>query len=89
MKAAFTTLAVMALATLAGCNKGTPGGPGTISEQPIYGQADNTFNLSVPMMSTSLQQGEMAGSHDWHQAGQELRRRRCDHLRRYSRWRDG
>ena len=52
--------AVLMLATLAGCNQGTPGGPGTTDanvEQATIGQTDNTFNLSVPMMSSTLQQG--------------------------------
>ena len=49
------------LAILTGCSQGTPGGPGTTdkdSKKPMYGQEDNTFNLSVPRTSTSLQQGE-------------------------------
>ncbi len=52
--------AALMLATLAGCNQGTPGGPGTTDanvEQATIGQTDNTFNLSVPMMSSTLQQG--------------------------------
>ncbi len=52
------SLAMTMLVVVAGCNQGTPGGPGTTGEQPSFGQAQNTFNLSVPMMSTSLQQGE-------------------------------
>jgi len=55
-----SSLALM-LAILTGCSQGTPGGPGTTdkdSEKPLYGQEDNTFNLSVPRTSTSLQQGE-------------------------------
>ena len=58
MKSLFTGLAVMTLAALTGCSQGTPGGPGTTGKQPAYGQADNTFNLSVPIFSSSLQQGE-------------------------------
>lgn len=49
---------VMTLAALAGCSQGTPGGPGTTDKKPVYGQADDTFNLSVPVLSSSLQQGE-------------------------------
>ena len=58
MKSSFAGLAVMTLAALTGCSQGTPGGPGTTGKNPAYGQADNTFNLSVPVMSSSLQQGE-------------------------------
>ena len=57
MKSLFTGLAMMTLAGLVGCNQGTPGGQGTTDKQPVYGQADNTFNLSVPVLSSSLQQG--------------------------------
>jgi len=60
MKSLFTGLAVMTLAALTGCSQGTPGGPGTTDKKPAYGQADDTFNLSVPVMSSSLQQGEQA-----------------------------
>jgi hypothetical protein len=45
---------------LSGCGQGTPGGTEmteTTVNKPIYGQAEGTFNLSVPMMATSLQQG--------------------------------
>lgn len=52
--------AAMMLATFAGCTQGTPGGPGMTDEKgesPTYGQVDNTFNLSVPMTASSLQQG--------------------------------
>jgi uncharacterized membrane protein len=61
MKTLFAGTLVVMLAILAGCSQGTPGGPGTTdkdSEKPMYGQQDNTFNLSVPRTSTSLQQGE-------------------------------
>ena len=58
MKSLFAGLAVMTLAALTGCSQGTPGGPGTTEKKPAYGQADDTFNLSVPVMSSSLQQGE-------------------------------
>ena len=57
MKSSFTGL-VMTLAVLTGCSQGTPGGSGTTAAKPAYGQADNTFNLSVPVMSSSLQQGK-------------------------------
>lgn len=53
----------MMMAALVGCTQGTPGGPGTTNTnapKPTYGQADDTFNLSVPVMSSSLQQGAQA-----------------------------
>ena len=63
MKSLFTSLTVMTVAALTGCTQGTPGGPGTTSttaQKPTYGQTDDTFNLSVPVMSSSLQQGAQA-----------------------------
>ena len=81
MKSLFTGWAVMTLAALVGCSQGTPGGPGTAETKPAYGQADNTFNLSVPAMSSSLKQEEHR-SHGRHQAGQELRRRCRAQVRR-------
>ncbi len=60
MKSPFAGLLVVAAVALVGCNgKDTPGGPGATNptgKQPLYGQADNTFNLSAP--STTLKQGE-------------------------------
>ena len=53
----------LAFAALAGCTQGTPDGPGTTStaaQKPTYGQTNDTFNLSVPEMSSSLQQGAQA-----------------------------
>lgn len=61
MQLSYTQFAVAVILAVAGCAQGTPGGPGTTGtagESPVYGQADNTFNLSVPIMSSSLQQGE-------------------------------
>lgn len=58
MKTLSVGLFVLTLAAVTGCNQGTPGGPGTTEEPPTFGQADDTFNLSVPILSTSLQQGE-------------------------------
>ena len=58
MKSLFTGLAMMTLVALTGCSQGTPGGPGTTEKKPAYGQTDDTFNLSVPVLSSSLQQGE-------------------------------
>jgi len=61
MKSSFAGLLALALVTLSGCNEGTPGGSGITSpkqHQPAYGEAENTFKLSVPRMSTTLHQGE-------------------------------
>ena len=61
MKRFFTGLTMIMLTVVSGCSQGTPGGPGTTdksSKKPVIGQADDTFNLSVPVMSSSLQQGE-------------------------------
>lgn len=66
MKRTFAGLVVVALVVFTGCNgAGTPGGPGatdTNAKPPLYGQADNTFELSVPsslpLRSTTLKQGE-------------------------------
>lgn len=66
MKSSLTVLLVLALVSLTGCDKGTPGGPGAGSDQkkPLYGEADNTFDLSVPsnlpLNSTTVKQGETA-----------------------------
>ena len=57
MKITFTGIALTLCAVLSGCAKGTPGGPGTTQEQPTFGQADNTFNLTVPVLSAALQPG--------------------------------
>ncbi len=62
MKSSFAGFAVMTLAALTGCSQGTPGGPGTANKSPAYGQSDDTFNLSVPTMSSYLQQGEQKES---------------------------
>lgn len=63
MKRSFAGFLAMALVAMSGCsNQGTPGGPGVATnpphKPPSYGEADNTFNLSVPHQSTTLHQGE-------------------------------
>jgi hypothetical protein len=61
MRVTVAGLLVLVMVGLAGCNRGTSGGPGITSpaqRQPVYGETDNTFNLSVPRMSTTLHQGE-------------------------------
>ncbi len=63
MKKRFAGLTVLTLAALGGCTQGTPGGVGTTNataKRPVYGQAEETFNLSVPLMSSTLQQGAEA-----------------------------
>ena len=61
MKTSFAALLALALFTLTGCNPGTPGGSGITNppqKPPAYGEAENTFKLSVPRMSTTIHQGE-------------------------------
>ncbi len=61
MKSSFAGLLALALFTLSGCNAGTAGGSGMTNpnqKQPAFGEAENTFKLSVPRMSTTLHQGE-------------------------------
>jgi hypothetical protein len=60
MKGSFAALVTIALVAGSGCNQAVPGGPGVTNpprSQPAYGEADKTFNLSVPHMSTTLKQG--------------------------------
>jgi len=55
-----SVLLVAGLIAVTGCNKGTPGGPGATdasAKKPLYGEADNTFDLSTPTLSSSLKQG--------------------------------
>ena len=61
MKRFLTSLAMIAVMAICGCTQGTPGGPGTTdatNKKPTFGLAEETFNLSVPVMATSVQQGE-------------------------------
>lgn len=63
MKQFFNRLAALTIITMAGCGQGTPGGPGVTdvnAKKPVFGQKEDTFNLSVPIMSTTLQQGGTA-----------------------------
>ncbi len=51
-----------------GCSESTPGGPGTVTTppqsttttalKPVLGPDENTFSLSVPVLSMHLKQGE-------------------------------
>jgi len=63
MKRLVAGFVAVGLVALIGCNNSsTPGGPGagggTPNSKPLIGQADNTFTLSPPTLSTSLKQGE-------------------------------
>jgi hypothetical protein len=61
MKSSCAGLLAIALAACSGCNQGTPGGPGITNppqNQPVYGETDKTFKLSVPQLSTTVHQGE-------------------------------
>jgi len=70
MKRSFLGLAGTALIVICGCNQGTPGGPGAqqppakapaanqVVSKPVIGEAKETFTLSVPLLATSLKQGE-------------------------------
>ena len=71
MKSLHVGLVAMALVALNGCTQGTPGGPGvsntpakpsapitTTAQKPVIGDAEETFSLSVPVLSTHMKQGE-------------------------------
>ncbi len=70
MKNIFLATAVLALIGLVGCNNGTPGGPGvdkaktqeknsTVSRaEHGVRQAEDTFTLNPPHLSTKIKQGE-------------------------------
>jgi hypothetical protein len=51
MKSSFAGLLLLASVAFTGCNLGTPGGPGATDP-------NNTFNVSVPTLSTEVKQGE-------------------------------
>ena len=60
MKRSSVGLLAMVMVAFSGCSQAVPGGPGVTKSSPnapAYGEADNTFNLSVPHMSTTLHQG--------------------------------
>lgn len=63
MKHSLIAMLAPALVAFAGCNQGTPREQGVTTPPPhkppaSYGGAGNTFNLSVPRMSTPLHQRE-------------------------------
>ena len=63
MKRLSKVLFVLAWTPLVGCNQGTTGGPGVSdakSTKSVLSRADDTFNLTVPIMLTSVQQGQQA-----------------------------
>ena len=64
MKRFHTTIFAIALTPILGCNEGTSGGPGASSDaqaqKSVLGRADNSFNLSGPVLPTSVQQGGQA-----------------------------
>lgn len=53
-------LLIAALVGCIGCSaSGTSGGPGTTNpKKPVVGQAEDTFSLTTPTLSTSIKQGE-------------------------------
>jgi uncharacterized membrane protein len=61
MKRFCATFLAIAVAAIAGCDRGTPGGPGasdTPTKRPVVSTADDTFTLSVPTLATNIKQGE-------------------------------
>ncbi|MDP1564193.1 MAG: hypothetical protein Q8M16_22650 [Pirellulaceae bacterium] len=58
MRSLFLKMVLLSGVLLVGCSQGSPGGPGVTGPSPSFGQAENTFNLSVPRMATTVQQGE-------------------------------
>jgi len=63
MKTLIAGIALLMLVA-AGCNESTPGGPGvqpnttTTAHKPVIGEAEQTFTLTAPQLSTHLKQGE-------------------------------
>ncbi len=60
MKRSSVGLLAMAMVAFSGCGQAVPGGPGVTTptqKPPAYGEAEDTFNLKVPHMSTTLRQG--------------------------------
>lgn len=59
MRAFFPGLLVALIVSIGCSASGTPGGPGTTSpKKPVVGQADETFTLGTPTLSTTVKQGE-------------------------------
>lgn len=56
----FAALLVLTLVAMTGCDRGTAGGPGVTNppqKQPVYGEAEDTFKLNPPLLSTVVHQG--------------------------------
>lgn len=76
MKTLLGSFAAAALALTIGCTQSNPGGPGvtstpnssssttttttTAAHKPLIGEADDTFKMNTPMLSTRVKQGESA-----------------------------
>jgi len=61
MKLMAGALLVTALAVLSSCNRGIAGGPGVVGKTTTklaFTESDDTFNLSVPILPTTIKQGE-------------------------------
>src|SRR5262245_14294202 len=66
MRGMFLSAAALAMLGLIGCGSGTTGGPGADKKEKsklekaedAVRQAEDTFSLSVPVLSTKLKQGE-------------------------------
>jgi hypothetical protein len=58
MNKSLLTFGLLTLVALSGCRSGTAGGPGAVDQnnQPMVGQADQTFKLLMP--ETVMRQGE-------------------------------
>lgn len=59
MKRLLRPLILLTGLLLSGCSQGTPGGPGVSGPSPNFGQAENTFNLNVPRLASTVQQGDV------------------------------
>ena len=62
MKRILAGCAIAMFMACVGCDKGSSGGPGVSksdSGRNVVSQADETFSLSPPTLSTSVKQGEM------------------------------
>ena len=61
MKLIASAVLITALVALSGCNRGIAGGPGVVGKTTTklaFTESDDTFNLSVPILPTTIKQGE-------------------------------
>jgi hypothetical protein len=61
MKLIASAVLIAALAVLSGCNRGIAGGPGVVGKTTTklaFTESTDTFNLSVPILPTTIKQGE-------------------------------